>query len=217
VATTFGRFDVLLIVDCPSWEMVHAFIKEELSKMEGIVKVETFLVSDVVKRYDGIFTYDPDYVSPVVLDETDTKLVKELMIDGRAHYTDLSTILGVSVGTIARRIALLTREDIIKIIAVPNPSKLGYVANANLALNVERDQIDYVCQELSKYPPVYMVMTLINGFEILAGVDFTSPEKLFKFITEKIARIKGVSNIETFARAEIIKANYARLELGPSA
>jgi DNA-binding Lrp family transcriptional regulator len=60
-----------------------------------------------------------------------------------------------------------------------------------------------------------MVMTLINGFEILAGVDFPSPEKLYKFITEKIARIDGVSNVETFIRAEIIKAHYARLEVGP--
>ena len=90
------------------------------------------------------------------------------------------------------------------------------MANANIVLNVERDKIDSVCRVLSGYTPVYLVMTLINGFEILAGVDFPNPENLYKFITEKIARIDGVSNIETFMRAEIIKANYARLELDPS-
>jgi DNA-binding Lrp family transcriptional regulator len=217
VATSFGRFDVLLIIDCPTWEIVHAFVKEELSQIDGIIKVETFLVSDVIKRYNGIFTEDVNNVTPVTLDETDIRLIEALMKDGRTHYSDLSNILGVSIGTIARRIAVLTKEDIIKIIAVPNPSKLGYVANANLALNVERDKIKSVSLELSKYSPVYMVLTLINGFEILAGVDSPNPESLHKFITEKIANIKGVSNIETFIRAEIIKANYARLEFGPKA
>ena len=213
VVTSFGRCDVIIIVDFTSWEILHSFMKEDLTLMEGVKKAETHLVSDIKKRYNGIFDRGAGKNNPVNLDEIDRKLIEELQIDGRINYAYLAEKLNIGVATVSRRIASLLKENIIRIIAVPNPSKLGQVANANIALSVEPQKITQICEELARQEPVYMVMTMMNGFDILVGVAFSNPEGLFNFITQKIARIDGVTNIETFMRAEIKKADYARLDL----
>ena len=213
VVTSFGRCDLILIVDFKSWEILNTFMREDLTMMEGVKRAETHLVSDIKKRYNGIFERSPAQDDSTDIDEIDKKLIEELQADGRVNYAYLAEKLNIGVATVSRRIASLIKENMIRIIAVPNPSKLGQVANANIALNVEPQKITQICEELVRQEPVYMVMTVMNGFDILVGVAFTNPENLFKFITQKIARIDGVTNIETFMRAEIKKADYARLDL----
>jgi Lrp/AsnC family transcriptional regulator for asnA, asnC and gidA len=210
--TSFGRFDILMVVDFPDWEMLQAFVKEELSHIEGIRKVETFLVSEIKKRYRGLFTSTPPN-SSLNIDDIDRRLVEELEKNGRASYAELAEKFGVSLATISRRLAALLDNNIIRIVAVPNPSRLGYLANAYIAFQVQLEKIEQVCQILSADPAVHLVMTMMNGFEVLAGVNFPGPEMLYKFITAKIAAMDGVTNIETFIRAEIKKATYAHLDL----
>jgi DNA-binding Lrp family transcriptional regulator len=213
VVTSFGRCDVIIIVDFPSWEILHDFMRHDLTMMEGVKKAETHLVADIKKRYNGIFDSSSANNNPVSIDEIDKKLIAELQADGRVNYAYLAEKLNIGVATVSRRIAALLKDNTIKIIAVPNPSKLGQIANANIALSVEPQKITQICEELVRQEPVYMVMTMMNGFDILVGVAFSNPEGLYNFITQKIARINGVTNIETFMRAEIKKADYARLDL----
>jgi DNA-binding Lrp family transcriptional regulator len=213
VVTCFGRYDVYLIANYPEWEMLNRFVKDELSQIDGINKIETFFIDKIIKRYEGIFDNDLP-IEPVSLkDDIDNRLVEELMKNGRTNYADIAGKLGVSAATIFRRTSFLVKEGFIRIIAVPNPSKLGLRANANIALNVEPSKVDSICKKLSEYKSIYMVLTLMSGFEILAGVNFPYPEMLYEFIVEEVSRISGVTNIETFIRADIVKATYAHLDL----
>ena len=72
---------------------------------------------------------------------------------------------------------------------------------------------DAICAKLGIFPEVHLIMTLMSGFEILVGIHLQNPEKLYKFIVEVIARIDGVSNIETLICAEIRKRSYPLFEL----
>lgn len=213
INTSFGRFDMVLIVDFPTWEMLYSFVNEELNRIPGVHKVDTFLVSEIKKRYQGIFINDPGSASPVAIDETDQRLVEYLEEDGRISYTVLAKKSGMSLAAVSRRINFMLKNNIIRIIAVPNPTKLGYPASAHLALNIEKGKVGDACDALVKDPAVHSVMTMMNGFEVLVGVSFSTSETLFKFLTEKIARLKGVFNVETFTRAELKKAIYATFEM----
>ncbi|MFC2033725.1 Lrp/AsnC family transcriptional regulator, partial [Chloroflexota bacterium] len=53
VAITFGRFDVVIHVYFSSSEMLTNFVKNELSAIEGIIQVETFVVAELKKRTFG--------------------------------------------------------------------------------------------------------------------------------------------------------------------
>ena len=212
LATTFGRYDVLLVTDFPTWEMLQDFITKELPMIEGISKIDTFPIIDIKKIYSGLFKYDSYINPPPRTDKVDLSIIKELEENGRSSYVDLANKLNISLTTVSRRVAYLKNEEIIKITAIRNPSKWGYLANAYSVLHVDLDKVNAICASLSAYPEIHLIMTLMSGFEILLGKHFCSPEVMYEFIVKIIAQIDGVSNVETFVCAEIRKRAYALFE-----
>ncbi|MBW1803164.1 MAG: AsnC family transcriptional regulator, partial [Deltaproteobacteria bacterium] len=162
VQPVFGRFDIILIVYFPEWDMLHDCLNKELSRMDGIIKIEAHFIKKIVKRYGGLFEKERYHMGPRIKD-ADWKLIRELVRDGRASTSDLAKKLGTHVTTVYRRIAMLTREDIIKIRAVPNPAKLGYASNAHILLDVDPDEVHTVCSILFPYPEIHLIMTVIDG------------------------------------------------------
>jgi Lrp/AsnC family transcriptional regulator for asnA, asnC and gidA len=213
VVTTFGRFDVILLADFSTWEMLQDYITKELPKVEGINKIDAFPVIENKKIYNPLFKYDSSVTRPASIDEIDKTIIEELERNGRLNYAGLAHKLGISLATVSRRVARLKEEDILKIAAIRNPSVLGYLANAYIVLRADLNKVNAICTELEVYPEVHLLMTLMSGFEILAGIHLQSPELLYKFIVEKIANIDGVSNIETSICAEIKKRSYPLFEL----
>ena len=108
----------------------------------------------------------------------------------------------------------MIRNEVIKITVVPNPSKLlGFSAVAYLGLQSELKKVDRISDELSSFPEVYTVMTLMSSFSMLAIVVLPNFELLYKFIIDKIAHINGVIKIETLVRAELRKRTYLAFNL----
>lgn len=210
VLTCFGRFDIILIVDLTSWEMLLEFLQEDISQVEGINQVEINLISEVKKRSYGVFADNAAKNNNVAvqLDEINQRLIEELERNGRLGYFDLAEKLGVSAATISRRVSFLTRENYIKIMAIPNMSKLGFPVNAFMTVHADRSKVNDICAELYSYPEVHTIMTLIDNYNIIVGAHFPTPEMLYDFILNKIAYVDGVLNIETVIRAELRKTNY---------
>lgn len=200
VITSFGRFNVLLIVFFREWGMLQNFLREELPRIEGINHIESYLISEDTKRNDGIFLSNLTESKPALIDEVDLKLIGELMHNGRPDYTDLANKLGVSTSTVSRRIASLLRESIIKILAFPNPSKLGYSANAFIFVRAELAKVYKICEQLSSYSGIHLVMRLMNNFDIVFGIYSADIDTLQEFLKSEIANIDGILNIETFIR-----------------
>jgi len=213
IVTTFCRFDVLLLADFPTMKMMQEFITEDLSRVKGINKIDAFPIIENKKLYNPMFKYDSSVSKPATIDEIDQTIVEELARNGRANYAELAAKLGISPATVSRRVARLKEEDVLKISAIRNPAKLGYLANAYITLRADLNKVNPICDELAVYPEVHLIMTLMSGFEILIGIHLQNPERLYKFIIGEIAKIDGVSNIETFVCAEIKKRSYPLFDL----
>ena len=56
----------------------------------------------------------------VLMDELDRKIIGLLQMDGRASNAKIAREVGVSEGTVRRRLRRLIQEDVVKVIAVPN-------------------------------------------------------------------------------------------------
>jgi Lrp/AsnC family transcriptional regulator for asnA, asnC and gidA len=197
---SFGRFNVLLIVFFREWKMLQNFIQEELPRIEGVNHIETYLMSQYKEGNSGIFPNILTESKPALIDELDEKLIEELIRNGRHNYNDLANKLGVSAPTVSRRIALLLKEGIIRILAIPNPSRLGYSANAFIVARAELTKVHKICDQLSSYPEVYVVMRLMNDFDILLGVYSANIDTLQEFLKNKIANIDGILSTEIFIR-----------------
>ena len=59
------------------------------------------------------------------LDTLDYQLINLLQENGRATNTEIANEIGVSEGTVRRRYRNLIEEGVIKVVAIPDPSKLG--------------------------------------------------------------------------------------------
>jgi Lrp/AsnC family transcriptional regulator for asnA, asnC and gidA len=209
VMTVFGYFDILIIVFFPTWERLFDFINKELSQIDGVLQFETYQIREIKKRSHQLVENASKYETSQKLKEIDWKLIKELVKDGRMNISELSARLGTHISTVSRRISALIHEDIIKIQAVPNPSKFGYSSNAILFLDVEPAQLHHIDNSLLYHPEVHLFITLSNRSGVIVGLHAKNNEALYKFIKRKISPLRGIMGIQTFIRGEIKKRFYA--------
>ena len=208
VTTVFGRYDILIIVHFPAWEMMHDFINRELSRIDGVLRVESYYLNEFKKRYQRLFGKDSGERRPLTLKNSEQKLIAELAKNGRKNIREIAEKIGTHVSTVSRRIHALVEEGVFKIVAVPNPQSFGYGSNAFISLDVEATKVDRICKDLFSYAEIVVIATLVRGSGIMLGLQTTNNEMLYKFIKEKIARIKGVQETETFITAELKKRYY---------
>lgn len=213
VVTIFGRFDVLIIVDYPNFEMLKNLIKQDLPQIEGINRVEPYFVSETTKRYSGMFPNKGTSNVNKAVDEIDRKILAALGKNGRAAYSKLAEEFGISVATVSRRVHTLIKEDLMKITVVPNPAKFGYLAIAGVVLHTDFVKVSEIAAKLAACPEVHTVMKLTNSFDIFFIIHFATPEKLFQYLKTKIANIDGVLNMETFVVSDIVKLSTTAIGL----
>lgn len=211
VQTIFGRLDILIIVYFPRWDLLHNFIRNELYTIDGITHAEFYFVEEVHKRYDRFFEKEPFSDERIKLKGTDWTLIEELAQDGRADPAELAGKLGIHVTTVYRRVSALVKGNIIKISGIPNPSRLGFSANAFIILDVDPREVENTCSILSSHPEVYFILTLSNRSGMIVCLHTKNTEMLYEFLKKKVAPLKGLINTETFIRAVVQKTYYGWL------
>jgi len=212
ISTTFGKRDIILFSEFCDLEMLNKLVVEEIPAIKGVKAIETFIISEM-KRYQISFNTQSQPIKPVVIDDVDEALINELRTNGRASFLALARKTGVSPATVSRRVASLIDQRVIEITVVPNPAKLTETIIAFVGLQVELARINDVRTQLSRYPQVPSVMTLMNGYNILAVVISPNLEVILRFISNEIARIEGVFKVETLIRAEFKKRTYLAFDL----
>ena len=83
------------------------------------------------------------------MDELDRKIIQILQENGRASNARIARDVGVSEGTVRRRLQSLLQEGIIKVVALPDPEVLGYNTEALVGIQVDPDKIDEVARQLA--------------------------------------------------------------------
>ena len=211
VQTVFGRMDILIMAYFPRWDLLHDFIRNELYTIDGITHTEFYFVEEVHKRYDRFFKKGHFSNGRVKLNGTDWALIEELAKDGRTNPMVLAEKLGIHITTVYRRISALVKGNIIKISGIPNPSRLGYSANAFIILDVDPKEVANTCSSLYSYREVYFILTLNNRSGMIVCLHTKNTGMLYEFLKKKIAPLKGLINTETFIRAVVHKTYYGWL------
>ncbi len=145
------------------------------------------------------------------MDELDLKIVGILQQDGRASNARIARQLGVSEGTVRRRLKRLMDEEAIQVLALPEPTKLGYTTEAIVALQVDPGKIEDVAAELAGAPEALNVSVTTGAFDLFAWVALPSPEELHNFLLTTVGRIQGVRRSETFVTMSVKKRTFTRL------
>lgn len=142
------------------------------------------------------------------MDKIDVKLIQELQKDGRQSYTKLANLLGVTEGTIRKRVKALHKQEIINIRAVLNPNKVGYDVVCMMALQVKIADLLKVAEMLAEKPNVYYLAFVTGRYDMLALVLARTPAELSNFIKEHISSMPSIVRTETFVNLEILKSPW---------
>jgi len=142
------------------------------------------------------------------MDELDRHIIQILQVNGRASNARIARDVGVSEGTVRRRLKTLVTEGIIKIVALPNPEVLGYDTEALVGIQVDPDKIDEVAQLLVVLKESSWVAVTTGSFDIFCWVTLPTSEELGNFLKAVVGTIPGVRRTETFVSLSVRKRNY---------
>ena len=127
------------------------------------------------------------------MDELDRQVITILEKDGRAANATIARKIGVSEGTVRRRLKRLIGDEIIKVKAFPDPKALGFESEALIGVQVDPDKMDQVATELSNLENTRWVALATGTFDIFAWAILPDAEKLGRFLREKVGVIPGGS------------------------
>lgn len=142
------------------------------------------------------------------MDELDRKIINLLETNGRASNAKIARTVGVSEGTVRRRLNRLITDTIIRVVALPDPKALGYESEALIGVQVDPDKIDEVADSLSALESTRWVAVTTGSFDMFAWVVLPDPESLGRFLREKVGMITGVRRTETFVNLAMRKREY---------
>ena len=141
-------------------------------------------------------------------DSFNTNLIRLLEQDGRQSSRILARQLNASPATVRRRIRKLVDENVIRIQAVVNPSKVDIGLSAVIALDVEPSNLETAVEQLANNNNVEWLSTTTGRFDIIAELRFGSTDELYAFLQKELPRIEGLKNSETFICLHLVKAPY---------
>lgn len=127
-------------------------------------------------------------------DELELKLIHALQLDGRAPFSKIADVIGVSDQTVARRYAHLRSTNQVRVTARTDPARVGEVAwfvRVRCTPNVART----VGQALARRADTSWVKLTSGGTEIVATVRAPTSHDSEALLLEKLPRTPQVLDV----------------------
>ena len=142
------------------------------------------------------------------MDELDAKIIAMLQEDARASNAGIARKVGVSEGTVRRRLKRLIQEGFMRVVATLDPGRMGYASEALIGVQVDPDKVDQVSDDLAQLEETNWVSIITGSFDIITWATLPSSEALGIFLRTKVGIIPGVRRTETFLALAVKKRGY---------
>jgi Lrp/AsnC family transcriptional regulator for asnA, asnC and gidA len=148
-------------------------------------------------------------MSAVELDDIDRSIIQILQEDGRVPFLTIANQLGVAEGTIRRRVARMMDENILQIVGITDPQKVGMHTVALVGLSVERRRIEDTIVRLKDMPEVRYVAVATGMYDIIIEIVVPSNDALLEFLIGKLNEIPWIVDTGTSLVLKIAKQDLA--------
>lgn len=136
-------------------------------------------------------------------DDLDMKLLYELTLDGSISVPNLSKKLGINASVLYSRIKRLMKKKLIKkFTIIIDDSLLGFGVKASVGINRDPKFKDAIYKKLMETPEIVSISEVTGRFDMMVKVYATNLEELHSIVIEKIGRIEGIQNTETFVELQ---------------
>src|SRR5262249_29323463 len=139
-------------------------------------------------------------------DDLDRRIIEALQENGRTPFLKLAEALGVSEGTIRSRYHRLCDADMLQVVGVTNPLRLGFDSSALVGIKVAGSPID-IADVIAGWGEAGLVVCPAGQFD---GVDeLICPDRLHLMeVLPRIRELDEVVSSETFVYLALVKQLY---------
>jgi Lrp/AsnC family transcriptional regulator for asnA, asnC and gidA len=131
------------------------------------------------------------------------KLLYELAKDSSISVPNLSKKLGINASVLYSRIKRLLKKKLIKkFTIVIDDSILGIGVKATVGINRDPKLKDSIHKQLMETAEVVSISEITGRFDILIRIYAENLEELHTVVIEKIGKIDGIQNTETFVELQ---------------
>jgi Lrp/AsnC family transcriptional regulator for asnA, asnC and gidA len=142
------------------------------------------------------------------LDAIDRDIISHLQYDGRKPFTDIASAIGISEGSVRRRVKRLKETGLLQIVGVVEPQSLGWNAAGIIGVNVQAGQIEAAAKEIAQFPEVTYLFMASGGFDLFVEVYCRDQEHFVIFLNETLQQVPGVLRTDTFMILKMYKLSY---------
>ena len=142
------------------------------------------------------------------MSDLDKRIIEHLQEDGRRPFTQIASDLGVSEAAVRARTGRLIERGILQVVGVTDPLKLGFQQMAMIGIKVEAARLIEVAEEIASFPETDYVVVTAGTYDILVECVAADNEALLLFLAERLRKIKGVRETETFVYLRLMKQSY---------
>jgi len=136
------------------------------------------------------------------LDETNLKIIRLLLQDGRRSIKDIAERINLSPTPCLRRVSLLEQGGVIeRYKVVVDPVKLGYSIHAYLSIKRLRESdLNTLSAQLREIREILACHVVSGEYDLIVEVIAIDMEHYASIILDRISRIPGVHDLRsTFA------------------
>ena len=143
---------------------------------------------------------------PARLDATAKRIIELLQEDGRISYAAIAKAVGLSEVAARARVQKLLYSEIMQIVAVTDPTQVGFTRQAMIGVRTEGD-LTKVGDRLAAVKEVDYVVTTAGSFDLLVEVVCEDDPHLLDVI-RRVRELEGVLSSETFVYLKLNKQHY---------
>ena len=131
------------------------------------------------------------------------KILTELTKNASISVPQLSKKLNINSSVLYSRIKRLSKRNLIKkFTIVVNESMLGLNIKATVGVNRDPKRKDVIHDELLNIPEVRSLSEVTGRFDMIVTVNASNLEELHNIVIERIGKIEGIQNTETFVEMQ---------------
>lgn len=131
------------------------------------------------------------------------KLLYELTKDGSISVPELSKKLGINASVLYSRIKRLMKKKLIKkFTIIVDESLLGIGVKASVGINRDPKLKEQIHNKLMEIPEIVSISEVTGRFDMIIRIYARNLEELHSIVIEKLGKIEGLQNSETFVELQ---------------
>jgi DNA-binding Lrp family transcriptional regulator len=205
ISAGFGAWDLILLGVAPDSPSVTTILDEAVLAHPNVHLAET---RTVLEFADGTRRVDPLHAmrAPRDIDATDRQIIRQVQADGRMSFTDIANSTSISATSAADRFRKLSADGILRVLTLPDPTRIGLNLSGIMCLQVSRPAREVVAR-LAAFPEVSF-LSVMTGSHPVAFEFNVRDGAHFDDLRARILRTDGVLTDQTTVHRKLHRQSF---------